>query len=73
MSCHRKIADELLLGLLYDTHTKDLCCFPDLDFELLNDEEFELGSQDADARPYMSLINLNGKRRFSLFLVSRQF
>jgi len=82
MPCSKKIADELLLGLFYDP--QDLCTYSftdldfDFDFELLNDEKFDLGNQDADAdadiRPsYMSLIDLNGKRRFSLFLVSRQF
>jgi hypothetical protein len=67
MSCHGKIADELLLGLLYDTDTQDLCCIPDFDFELFNDddEEFELGN-DPDRRPYMELIDINGKRHFSL-------
>jgi hypothetical protein len=84
MPCHREIADELLVGLLYDP--QDLCSsgFPDFDFELLNgdnDEKFELGDPNPDAlanvRPYMELIDINGKRRFSLFallsLSSRQF
>jgi hypothetical protein len=64
----RKIADELLLGLLYDP--QDLCCFPDIDFELLNDddsEKFELGNPDALAdisiTPYMELIDINGNSR----------
>jgi hypothetical protein len=69
----RKIADELLLGLLYDP--QDLCSsgFPDFDFEFLNDngEKFELGNPNPDAladiRPYMELIDINGKRRSSLF------
>lgn len=69
MSCCRKIADELLLGLSYDT--QDLCCFPDFDFELVNDdddgEKFELGNPDPDAltmiSPYMELIDINGKHR----------
>jgi hypothetical protein len=57
----RKIADELLLGLLYDT--QDLC-FPD--FELLNDgKKFELGNPEAltGIRSYMELIDINGRRR----------
>jgi hypothetical protein len=73
MPCHRETADELLLGLLYDPQDPCSSGFPDFDFELLNDngERFELGYPNPDAlvdvRPYMELIDINGKRRFSLF------
>lgn len=55
-----KIADELLLGLSYDTQDR---CFPD--FELLNDgEKFDLRTPEpyTDIRSYMELIDINGKR-----------
>jgi hypothetical protein len=79
MPSSRKIADELLLGLLYDPQDLCSCDFPDVDFEPLNDvdgEKFELGN-DPDTRPYMELIDINGKRRSLLFslrsLSTRQF